>query len=166
MTLTVEDGSQVTGANTYVTDLEYTTYATAHGLTVGSDAPTREIELLNAMVFIESHRRVFRGLKVSKDQAVQWPRTAVWVDSFPINADEIPEDLKNAQIEAAVATRAIGLLKTTNNQNVKRQKVDVLELEFFSGGSWENARADRVDVFLNVLLRNSALGMGALVIRA
>lgn len=167
MALILEDGSQVTGANSYVTDAEYTTYAALRGLTVGVDEPTREIELIKAMDFIESHRRTFKGIKVSKDQPLQWPRAAVWVDSFPVNATEIPDELKSAQIEAGIAvSSSIDLLRNENNQNLKREKVDVIEREFHSGGSWQNIRLDRVNVLLKALLRVGSFGISAGVVRA
>ncbi len=166
MALIIEDGSQIPNANSYVTDAEYVAYAAAQNLSIGGDTAAREIELLRAMTFIESHRSVFKGLRVSKDQPLQWPRSAVWIDSFPVNADEIPQDLKNAQIESGVAENAIELLKTEDNQNVKRQKVDVIEVEFFSGGSWTTARTERVDVFLTQLLKTSLGGFNVMVMRA
>jgi len=167
MTLIIEDGSQVPNANSYVTDAEYTAYAALRGLTVGVDAPTREIELLLSMDFIESHRSIFKGLRVSKDQSLQWPRSAVWVDSFPVNADEIPDELKNAQIEAGIAVAGkIELLRTENNQNLKREKVDVIEREFHNGGSWQTVRLDRVNIYLKPILRTSTTSLNARTFRA
>jgi len=167
MTLIIEDGSQVPNANSYVTDAEYTAYAASRGLTVGVDALTREIELIKAMDFIESHRKTFKGIKVSGEQSLQWPRSAVWVDSFPINATEIPEELKSAQIEAGIAvSSSIDLLRNENNQNLKREKVDVIEVEYHNGGSWQNIRLDRVNVLLKALLRVGSFGISASVIRA
>ncbi len=167
MALVKEDGSIVAGANTYVIDAEYVAYAASKGLTVGVDAPTREIELLKAMDFIESHRSVFKGIKVSGEQALQWPRSAVWLDSFPVNADEIPVELQNAQMEAAVAGSAgLDPLRTENTQNLQREKVDVIEVAYHNGGSWNHVRLDRVNVYLKPILRRSSLGISANVVRA
>lgn len=154
MALIIEDGSEVANANSYVDDAEYVAHAAARGLSIGTDATAREIELIKAMDFIEGHRSQFKGFKVTDTQALQWPRSAVWIDTFSVNADEIPVELKRAQMEAAAAEKAVGLLKTANVSNVKREKVDVLETEFFSGGSWETARLDRVNVYLDQLLNN------------
>lgn len=167
MALVKEDGTQVTGANTYVDDAEYVAYAASKGLSIGVDAPTREIELLVAMDFIDSHRKTFKGVKISGEQALQWPRSAVWIDSFPVDADEIPVELQNAQMEAAVAGAAgIAPLRTENTQNLQREKVDVIEVAYHNGGSWQSVRLDRVNVFLKALLRGATTGGNAFVIRA
>lgn len=156
MTLIVEDGSEVAGANTYISDDDYTTYAAARGLVVGIDAPAREVELIKAMDYIESHRRQFKGLKITDTQPLQWPRVAVWVDSFPVDSDEIPQELKNAQAEAAAAISAsIDPLRNEDTQNIKREKVEgAVEVEYFEGGSWTSPRLDRADAQLRPLLKN------------
>ena len=166
MALIIEDGSRVAGATSYVTVAEYVAYAAAQNLTIGVDLAAQEIELLRAMTFIESHRSRFKGLKISGDQALQWPRSAVWIDSFPVDADEIPPELKNAQFEAGVAENALDLLVTESNQNIKKEKVDVIEVEYHNGGNWQNPRTDRVDVFLTQLLKTSLGGVNAFVSRA
>lgn len=165
MALIIEDGSEVLGANSYVTDTDYIAYAALQGLTIGADAPAREIELLKGVNFIESHRDQFKGRKITKEQSLQWPRTGVWIDSFRVDSDEIPAELKNAQFEAGVAENKLSLLKTEDKSNVSKVKVDVIEKEFFTGGDWAIARTERIDVFLNQLLRNSS-SFVAQVIRA
>ena len=155
MSLIVEDGSQVANANTYVSDLEYTTYAAARGLTVGIDAATREIELIKAMDFIESHRDVFKGIKTNYNQALQYPRSDVYIDGYSTGSDTIPDALKNAQIEAAAST--IDLLKTGDSQNIQKEKVGDIEVSYFSGGSFETARSERVNIHLDILINSNKM---------
>lgn len=152
MTLIVEDGSIVAGANTYVSDSDYTTYAAARGKTIGSSAATREQELILAMDYIESHRNQFQGTKVSSTQPLQWPRSGVYIDGFLIGSDEIPQDLKNAQIEAAILANSTALLPSGSTQNVQSEKLGELQISYFQGGSWETLRTDSIDVYLDPLL--------------
>ena len=142
MTLTVEDGSQVANSNTYVSDGEYVAYAAARGKTIGSTAGDREIELIKAMDYIEGHRSQFKGSKVASTQSLQWPRVNVWIDGFIVDSDEIPAELENAQMEAGMVLNSTELLTTGSVSDVKLEKVDVLEVEYFQGGSWETTRTD------------------------
>ena len=166
MTLIVETGTKVANSNTYVSNTEYVVYAADRGKTIGSSATAREIELIKAMDFIEGHREQFKGFKVSFDQSLQWPRNSVWIDGFPVDFDVIPEELKRAQMEAAIAINTFELLNTGKTQNVRSERLGQLEVEYFDGGSWEDSRADTVDVYLNVLLRNASTGINATAFRA
>lgn len=152
MALTVEDGTIVANANSYVSDSDYTTYATARGYTVGSTTSEREQEILKAMDYIESHRDEFKGLKATGTQSLQWPRYNVWIDSYQIDSNSIPDELKNAVMEAAVLTRSTSLVPSGSFQNVQRQKLEGLEVEYFNGGSWNSVQHKNVDIFLDVLL--------------
>jgi len=98
MTITVEDGSIVTGANSYVSEADLTTYATARGITLTTDA---EQLLIRAMDYIESLS--YKGDKFTRDQPLQWPRDGVVVDGYVVDADEIPNELKNGLMETAIA---------------------------------------------------------------
>jgi hypothetical protein len=118
MAIIVETGSIVTSANSYVTEAELTTYSAARGVTIANG--DREKYLTLAMDFIETLD--FKGIKYTKLQALQWPRVDVVVDTYLIDADEIPTDLKNAQLHTAMAISegnspvAIVERKTTTEQ--------------------------------------------------
>lgn len=98
MTIIVEDGTIVTGANSYVSEAELTTYATARGVTLSGD--TEEL-LIRAMDYIEA--QCFIGLKLTEDQPLQWPRANAVIDGYLVSTDEIPEELKNGEMEAAMS---------------------------------------------------------------
>ena len=164
--LIIEDGSGVANANSYVTDAEYTAYALARGKTIGADATAREIELILSMDYIEGFRNQFKGRKVDFDQSLQWPRNAVYIDGFLVDFDSIPQELKSAQMEAGIVSNESDLLKTGNFQNVSKERLGEIEVEYFSGGSWENIQTEAIDVKLNELLRNSSFGINANAFRA
>ena len=166
MTLIIEDGSQVTNSNTYVDDAEYVAYAAARGKTIGLDATAREVELILSMDYIESFRDQFKGDKTAFDQALQWPRHSVYIDGFPIDFDSIPQELKDAQMEAGIVNNSTTLLKTGTNQNIQSEKLADMEVSYFSGGSWESVQTDSIDVKLNVLLKTSSTGVNAWAFRA
>lgn len=163
--LIIEDGSQVANANSYATDAELKAYADLRGLSVPATQPEREALLVLAMDYIESFRDKFKGSKVAYDQALQWPRVGVLVDGYDVNSDTIPQELKNAQIEAAILGNTTTLLKSGITQNVVREKVDVLEVQYENGGSWETVRTDNVDVWLDPLIKTSSNGINAMAWR-
>lgn len=98
MAIVVEDGSIVTGANSYVSEAELTTYATARGVTLTIDT---EQLLIRAMDYIDSLQ--FKGVKLTDDQPLQWPRADVVIDAYLLSVTEIPEELKNALMQSAMA---------------------------------------------------------------
>ena len=98
MAIVVEDGSIVTGANSYITEAELTAYATARGVTLTGNT---EQLLIESMDYIESQN--FKGIKSTEGQPLQWPRYDVVVDGYLISNDEIPQLLKDAEAETAMA---------------------------------------------------------------
>lgn len=101
MAIVVEDGSVVTGANSYVTEAELSAYATARGVTLTGD--TEEL-LIRAMDYVESLG--FIGIKLTDTQPLQWPRADVILDSYYVNVDTIPDELKNGLMQVAMAIDA------------------------------------------------------------
>jgi len=131
MPLTIEDGSGVAGANSYVTVAEIRAFADARGLSL----PALDIDVeplaVSATDWLETFRTRYQGSKTSPDQPLQWPRWPVIVDGYQVANDEIPVELKKAQMQA-VADAASGVSLTgTGNAQVKREKVDVIEVEYF-----------------------------------
>jgi hypothetical protein len=166
MALIVEDGSIVPGANTYVTDAEYVAYAKARGQSIGEGGSAREVQLIRAMDYIESFRKRFQGDKVRFDQPLQFPRSNVYIDDYFSDYTTIPKELKNAQMEAGILLNATDILKSGSIQNIQKEKLDVLEVSYFDGGSFESVRTDTIDIFLNILLINGGnSGINARVVR-
>lgn len=129
-TITVEDGTVVANATSYATVLQLTTYASERGITITGDADEL---LINAMDYIEAQN--FIGTKYSKDQDLQWPRVGVVIDGYSYDRTEIPALLITAQIVTALAIDIGEGPLSTFTQNVKRKKVDSLEIEYMDGSS-------------------------------
>lgn len=102
MALTVEDGSGITGANTYVSLVDCGTYHTNLGNTTwtGTDA-AKTSAIYRAMAWLEN--QPFKGYKYDYDQALEWPRSGVTDrNGYAVGEDEIPPQLVNALCEAAL----------------------------------------------------------------
>jgi hypothetical protein len=153
--LIIEDGTQVANSNSFVTDLEYTTYAALKGLTIGVDAPAREIDLLAGMDYILSREETLQGFRVSSTQSVMYPRIGVWLFGYSVASDFIHDYVKNSQMEAAAYNTSGTLLSNTQTTNKMKEKVDVIEVEYFKGGSRSNVNLQRVDTYLIPLMEDT-----------
>lgn len=131
MTVIVEDGTGSNPlANSYGDESGLAAYATARGITLAGDLTQL---LIRAMDYTESQQ--FKGQKYTQAQPLQWPRSGVSVDGFAVGVDEIPVDLINAQYVTAVSIdQGLDPLAVIEPA-VKREKVDVLEVEYQDGAS-------------------------------
>jgi hypothetical protein len=154
-------------ANTYATVADMDTYcddrlnATAW-TQGGSDDGTRA--LIQAARELENI--LWKGTRVDSTQALSWPRDEVvnpdlpWAsqepqDSYYYSTTEIPDRIKNAQMELALMMLEAGTTDITVRDpalDVKRKKTDVLETEWFSGAESERATGlDRYPYIINQL---------------
>lgn len=131
--------------NSYVTEAELTTYATDRGLTITGDT---SVLLIKAMDYIES--RDYISHKTDSTQSLQFPR--VLCDDYDTNCayvnDVVPTQIKTAQMVAALLIDNGYTLEDVATQTVKREKVDVLEVEYMDSSQSLNSYTQ-----LNNLLR-------------
>ena len=156
MPLIVEDGSQVAGANSFTTDAELTAYALARGVTLPATEAERDVLQIKAVDYLFSKESQMQGSRIAKTQALMYPRNGVSVHGFSIDSDEIPEQLKSAQLEAAIALSTQEILVNSSSSNITKEKVDVIEVEYSDGGKYDSIRLDKVDTYLKPLLTTSS----------
>lgn len=95
MALVIEDGTVVTGANSYIDVAEAKAFAAARGVDLGNDDVVTEQRLLIAMDYLESLN--YKGVRTDPDkQLLSWPRTGVTFDGRTFGAHVIPAQLKSA----------------------------------------------------------------------
>lgn len=165
-TLVLEDGTGVTGANSYITaaealailDVKPTQLAAFTALT-----PTEQDNyLIWASDWLDDYMD-WKGDKAVADSGLRWPRCGVFDrDGVMISLTTIPDQLKQAVAETAVwliGNEAAGSGGESSNlpEGIKRVKADVVEVEFFEGGSSDSqSGSDLLPVNIRFLLR--ALG--------
>lgn len=132
MAIVVEDGSIVTGANSYATTAELSAFATARNVTLSGDYTTEQL-LIIAMDYIES--LAYKGMKVRSDQPLQWPRVDVIIDGSYFNSDDIPNQLKNGLMQTALAIDAGNSPQQVAPRKTIREKVGELEVQYATGSS-------------------------------
>jgi hypothetical protein len=135
MSLTVETGTGLDDADSYVTVAEARAWADLRGLTLPADDTTVEQLLRKASDFIETHRTRFRGIKTSATQALQWPRKGATIDGSDLAEDEIPNVLKQAQIRLAVDAVDTDLQPTGEGREVASETVGPLSTSYVKQGT-------------------------------
>ena len=155
MTIVVESGAgDNPAANSYVTVAELDSFAALRGVTLPTLEADKEVLLIQGTDYTEGFWNRFQGDTVSQDQPLQFPRSGVSVNGFSVDSDAIPQSLKNAQMQAAIESNSEELNPNTG-QNVKMEKVDVIEVEYQDGnGSLYAPTFPRVDAYLDKLLKN------------
>lgn len=167
--LVIEDGSLSTpSANSYITVAEVDTYCKQMGYSgwfVLSNTD-KETAILRAMIYVDSLD--FKGEKTYWDNPLAWPRIGVYGDqptvfNYPENyeywseypIDAIPKVLKRGLSEAAyLESITPGTLTTTQTTNIKREKVDVLEVEYFSPTPAETVQTKILALMKDILEPN------------
>lgn len=99
--LIVEDGTVVTGAQTYASEAYLDAYAAARGYTL---IGTEDVLLIQAMDYLEA--QYFIGLKYNFLQPLMWPRTNVVIDNWWQPVHTLPQLLLDAQCAIALAIDA------------------------------------------------------------
>lgn len=155
MALTVEDGSVVTGADSYVSVNDTKAYAAALGLSLPATDAAVEILLRKAFQYLETTFRArYKGAKLSSDQGTQWPRSGVEIDGFDFPSDEIPDELVEAQAQLACDAYTKALWTVGGGREVIRERVEgAVEVEYSpGGGSAPQAVFAQVEAMLAPLL--------------
>ena len=140
--LVVEDGTGVSGANTYITVDDFLTYIDNRGLSysAGSDHDDIAANLIKATDYIEGKRKRFQGDKTAAANALQFPRTDCYVDGTALESDEIPNILKNAQAQIAYDLDALSIdqakpaIAASSKGDIIREKVGPIERHYDSTG--------------------------------
>ena len=110
----------------YTTDDDFIAFALARGVTV--TAPNAAIALTKALDYMET--RQYKGYKTDNDQVLDWPRQYVYVDNVLLDSATVPSGIVKAQHVIALSIANGYDPLATIERAVKREKVDVLEVEY------------------------------------
>lgn len=164
MALIVEDGTIVANANSYNTVAEIRAYADARGMTLPTDDLDVEKLAIQAMDYLESFRNRYQGYRTDPvNQELQFPRVGVIIDNdYEVSSDEIPSLLKKAHSQATAESYEADLMPN-DSPAVKKEKVDVLEVEY-QESSTSSVGFPKVDALLEPLFKKSS-GFGVRSVR-
>lgn len=130
MTLVVEDGSGVAGANSLIALDDAQAYMTERGLTV----TLTDGLMLRAMDSMLTF--AFKGTKTHTANALPFPRTGLTdIDSNAIGNNVVPDPAKYAQVWLAYYIEQGSDPAAIPERPVKKEKIDVIEVEYFGDNS-------------------------------
>jgi hypothetical protein len=168
MALTVEDGTGLTNAESYLSVADTDTYLANHGNpTVWSSASTaqKEESLRLATQYLDAQYGArWKGRRSNEDQRLNWPREGVVdADAYVIDTDEMPQALKDACAEMAYRHRngepMLADLESSD-RSIKRERVKagpVEEEKEYFGAKPTQKRYPLVDLLLRPLLRSTQM---------
>lgn len=122
----------------YGSDVEFAAYLAGQGLTlpVGAPAPAILREIGSGYIDAAYGYKLACSQKTGGfDQMLEWPRSGHILNGAEVPSDLIPAAWVNASYRAAylqAVTPGWATTGTDASRQVKRQKVDTLEREFFS----------------------------------
>ena len=168
MTLIVEDGSIVTGAESYISVSDASNYHTVRGNTAWAALTTdalREAALRRATDYMrQAYRSRWQGYKVNEDQALDWPRYDVVVEGYAIDSDIVPTEIKNACAELALKASAAEL-NPDLTQGVLSEQVGSIQVTY-DKASPQFTRYRAIDALLSPYLKAGGGGCSMGVIRS
>lgn len=124
----------------YGTDQGFTAWLAAQGLTLPDGAPTPAVLRNIGSSYIDAAyewRLQCSARSGGFEQELAWPRAGHTVNGQPVPDDLIPPAWINASYRAAYLNGVTAGWSTNSsdpNRVTKREKVDVLEREFFAAG--------------------------------
>ena len=161
----------------YGNDAEFEAWLDANGLELPSDAPDLNVlrEIGSSYVDGAYEYRLMCSRRTGGfSQELAWPRTGHTVNCEAVPDDLIPQAWINASYRAAYMQAASGWALSGGDPNriAKREKVDVLEVEYFAigdGAAQGNASPGfpvdpLIDGWVSIWLCSTARQIGFMVI--
>jgi hypothetical protein len=133
MAFVVETGAGVPNANSYASVSAADGYVADRGIAgwTSLSTPVKEQALIKATDYLEAtYRDAWKGNRITATQTLSWPRSNVIVDGFLLAGNIVPTPVVNSCIEMALRSASGETLIADQGQRVKREKIDVIEIEY------------------------------------
>jgi len=159
MSLVVETGQIVAGANTWVSRTDYIAYALARGVVI-ANTTAADVQLVTAREFIDSHEARLKGSRVSREQETAYPRDDLEIEGFHWGTDEIPRQVILCQLAYALDLNAgVDIYNPQPVRTRKKEKVEgAVEVEYFGEDkAVKLSRESRAQALLSSLMDMSGL---------
>lgn len=165
MALVIENGSgSDPGANSYAAIAQLRAYAAARGKTLPVADAECEVAMTKAMDYLEAQRDRYTGMRTSRTQPLQWPRTGATVDGYLLAVDEIPHELVAAQLALAVeAAAGTDLLPTAGTAStgpvVAQEVVGAVKVQYAPGEARTRPLVQAAEGMLAALYGSRGVGL-------
>ncbi len=137
MALTVEDGSGVTDADSYVSLDEADQYLEDKCEAqewANTEVEEKEEILRFASMFLDGSYS-WKGSRSVEQQGLSWPRKEVRVDGITLSSTKVPDRIKKAVFELALKTAKAPILEDVDSAPIKKESFGPFSIEY---GSTEN----------------------------
>ncbi len=172
MSLIVEDGSNVSGAESYISVADADTYHVKRGNTAWGILTTdaKEVALRKATDYmVQTYRTQWAGARKYADQTLDWPRYDVPKFDSPsgygVYPDYYADDIVPGEVKVACAELALKTLTASLAPDIdritKREKVGQLEVEYDNSAGVPYKKYRAIDNLLRPMLM--ALGSNSFV---
>lgn len=143
MALVVETGAIVPGADSYVSLTDARDIAAKYGKELPADHTAAEAALRNGALYLGLYESAMCGQRVSAEQALSYPRRAVFLYGFPVASDSIPSQVITAQVMAAVEYGLGTNVRASSDGRVtSMERVEgAVTVEYFNNGATGAATA-------------------------
>lgn len=162
--LIIETGAGVPNANSYVSEADLRAYMVARGMTVPVDDANEVVlgqHLLAAMDYLQIIVCGYKGTPTYPEtQTLLWPRTDVYIHGVLFAENQIPQNLKLAQIRLAIDSyNGVNLMPTISgnaSDYVVEEKVGPIEVKYADATKFSGqATFTAVDSLLAPLIAES-----------
>lgn len=135
--LIVEDGTIVSGADSYVSLVDARETAAKFGLTLPAADAEAEAALRNGAVYIGLQEPMMCGSRVSPLQELSFPRHGVTLYGYPVASDSIPAQVIRAQVIAAVEYgNGVDVRASTDGRATSMERVEgAVTVQYFNNGA-------------------------------
>ena len=135
--LIVEDGTIVSGADSFVSLVDARALAARFGLTLPVDDTEAEAALRNGAVYIGLQEPMMCGSRVSPLQELSFPRQGVTLYGYPVASDAIPSQAIRAQVIAAVEYgNGTDVRASTDGRATSMERVEgAVTVQYFNNGA-------------------------------
>jgi hypothetical protein len=133
ITIIVEDGSEVTDANSFVSVQDVRDFAELRGIDLtATDDDGVAAWIINAGDYIAAEEPKFQGDRVTETQSLCFPRVGVKINGFDVASNAIPKHLTSAQCQLVIVqSRGLSLLPDViATDYIIKEKTDVLETTY------------------------------------
>lgn len=172
MTLIVETGAAVAGANAYADVPTVAAYAAARGLAFSASPDVgNEAAIIRATAALDAtYRGRFPGYKrTGRAQNLEWPRGQAYdVEGLLIDSDSVPIEIVNATCEMAVrelANPGSMMPDLERGGNIEMLKAGSVEIKYGANASARTVFMLIDGMLTNILTTGSAGGLFGVAVR-
>jgi hypothetical protein len=169
ITITEENGTGVTGANSF-TDLDTVKAAIPNnGLAVPADDEDTKLYMIRAYAHIGTYERQFSGYRSNRGQTGVYPRTTAYSGETPLDNDEIPVEIVQAQIQLVcdqIAGLTLGTFESDQTIVIEEQVGPIREKRTEKAGLTNDPKLTVFNSIIEPLLKGNGFIGGLTLSRA